>query len=126
MLQSITGEVRELIASRCCSRRTRLTAFSREMPTDWRPTSLRNPERPDEYFTDDSAWEFIAKHLREGRPIEAIVLEQPAGKVGYVLKVPGCPPVGVIYIKLQLGADLVIGRSFHQSVRDSRADGARG
>lgn len=96
--------------------KTRTTEFTRDRPTDWRPTQVRNPDGMlDGYFTDPSAWEFIAAKLEDGHPVEIVELNKPVGAKGYVMKVdmePGMPP---LYIKLQLGAGKIIGRSFHYS-----------
>ena len=45
--------------------------------------------------------------------MECVILEQPPGKKGYVMK----PDIGAksVYIKFQMGAGKVIGRSFHYS-----------
>lgn len=105
-----------MLALRCKSRRSRTSAFTQGAPTEWQPTSLRDPRDPDGgYFTPDGAWQFVAEALEAGHPIELITLTQPPGKKGFVLIVPGVAPVREIYIKLQLGSDLVIGRSFHES-----------
>lgn len=109
--------VRRMLAQRCRSRRTRRAIFSMESPTDWKPRSLRDPRSPDDYFTEESAWDFIAEQLEAGCAIGTIELLKPAGKIGYVLMLVGHAPVATIYVKLQLGADCVIGRSFHESYR---------
>lgn len=111
----VSDAIRRMLATRCGSKRTRSATFSHLQPTDWKPTSLRDPRDQTQYFTDDSAWEFISQLLVDGCKVETVVLEKPPGRTGYVIKVAGCPPVSHIYIKLQLGADTVIGRSFHES-----------
>jgi len=88
-------------------------------PTEWRPQTLRDPESPEQYFTDERAWQCVADALDAGIPVEVIELQKPPGKKGYVLRLPGCPPVQTIYVKLQLGSDKVIGRSFHQDKLDN-------
>ena len=94
----------------------RVTAFSASAPTDWRPQQVRNPSGVlDDYFTEAAAWELIAAKLEEGHPVEEVALRRPPGRKGYVMKIPlgvDDPPV---YVKLQLGAGTVIGRSFHYS-----------
>ena len=112
---SIPEDLRRRLMTRCGSRGTRLVTFSSHAPSEWQPRTLRDPRRPEEYFTDDSAWLFIAEHLAEGASVEVVELRKPPGKTGYVLVVPGVPPILKIYIKLQLGSDCVIGRSFHES-----------
>ena len=99
-------------------RRGRVTAFSTDRPTDWRPEQVRNPDGVlDTHFTDAAAWEFIASKLEGGHPVETVELRKPAGAKGYVMKIdiePGSPH---LYVKLQLGSGQVIGRSFHYSER---------
>lgn len=117
----MTGELdvddatRRQLEYRCRSRKSRRNKFSSDMPTHWDPGSLRDPRAPDEFFSTDTAWEFIADHIKNGCEIEIILLEKPPGKRGYVLKLAGHPDSVVIYVKLQLGADCVFGRSFHIS-----------
>lgn len=111
----VSEAVRRMLATRCRSKRTRGAAFSLEQPTDWKPHTLRDPRDPSKYFTEDSAWDFISYILLGGCEIETVVLDKPPGKKAYVIKVAGCPPCHHIYIKLQLGAEKVFGRSFHES-----------
>ena len=71
--------------------------------------------RTGEIFTEDGAWEYTAEMIRSGVDIEVIELQFPPGKKAYVMLVPSHDPKIPIYIKLQLGAESVIGRSFHYS-----------
>jgi hypothetical protein len=71
--------------------------------------------RTGEIFTEDGAWEYTAEMIRRGVDIEIIDLQFPPGKKAYVMLVPSHDPQIPIYIKLQLGGDSVIGRSFHYS-----------
>jgi hypothetical protein len=81
-------------------------------PRDWRPSEVCNPE-DGQPFTPAGAWEFIAQLLgeRDDIPIEQVRLDDPPGSTGYVLHAP----LGehLLYVKLQLGAGKIIGRSFH-------------
>ena len=107
-------------------------AFSRSRPTDWRPTTVRNPEGLlDTHFTDSTAWELIAARLEAGEEVEVIELRKPPGAKGYVIKIDMGADVPVLYVKLQLGAGRILGRSFttrntdgHHG--DGRHDGPRG
>jgi hypothetical protein len=56
-----------------------------------------------------------AEMIRSGVDIEIIELQFPPGKKAYVMLVPSHDRKIPIYIKLQLGGDSVIGRSFHYS-----------
>jgi hypothetical protein len=67
-------------------------------------------------FTIDGAWAFVVELLEAQVPIEAVALEKPQGKTGYVILVDGWKGEK-IYIKLQLGSGQIIGRSFHNSTR---------
>ncbi|AZO60374.1 MAG: hypothetical protein E5X23_28000 [Mesorhizobium sp.] len=91
-----------------------MALFTPDAPTRWQPRTLRDPRSPEEYFTDDSAWEYIADCLESGCPVETIVLDHPPGKTGFVFKVAGHAAVEAIYVKLQMGSDKVVGRSFHE------------
>jgi hypothetical protein len=84
------------------------------MPCDWRPNQVIDP-RSGQPFTDPGAWEFIVEKLSDNEPLETISLLKPPGKVGYVMKIRDFDRNSTIYIKLQLGAGVVIGRSFHYS-----------
>ena len=78
----------------------------------------------DPYFTDSTAWDFIASRLEAGEEVEVIELQQPAGTKGYVMKIDLGLEVPELYVKLQLGASKVIGRSFHYSEQLWREDGS--
>jgi hypothetical protein len=84
------------------------------MPSDWRPQQIHDP-RSGQCFTPSGAWEFINECLDAGQKLQEIILEQPEGKKGYVMKVNVGPGRPLLYIKLQLGSGAVIGRSFHYS-----------
>ena len=45
------------------------------------------------------------------------MLDRPPGKTGYVLKIDLNPGRPQLYVKLELGSGVVIGRSFHESER---------
>ncbi|GIW90630.1 MAG: hypothetical protein KatS3mg109_1062 [Pirellulaceae bacterium] len=84
-------------------------------PRDWRPGSVLDP-KTGKPFTEAAAWEFIAEVLETTDvALEAVEMREPGsgGKTGYVLLVP--TGERRLYIKLQLGAGRVIGRSFHYS-----------
>jgi len=110
---SVSDDTRKLLASLASSERTRTTLFTAARPTHWAPLEVTNP-KTGVVFTPVGAWEFIVELLREGFPIETIVLDKPPGRTGYVLKVDGSSGCK-IYIKLQLGSGIIYGRSFHIS-----------
>ena len=99
--------------------RARSSEFSRERPTDWRPNQVRNPNGIlDRHFTDLTAWELIAERLEAGEEVEVIELRKPPGARGYVMRIHLESDLPELYIKLQLGAGRIFGRSFHYSEND--------
>ena len=96
-----------------------MTEFHPDRPTKWCPGQVHNPNGVlDSYFTDASAWEYIATKLENGHPVEVIRLDKPSGAKGYVMKIDIEPDRPKLYVKLQLGSGKIIGRSFHYSERD--------
>ena len=87
------------------------------MPTKWQPNQVRNPEGGSfwPYFSDGAAWELIADKLEAGHDVEVVTLRKPPGAKGYVMKICLGPDEPLLYVKLQLGRNKVIGRSFHYS-----------
>lgn len=109
------GDRLELVRRARGGRKTRTAVFTKVAPTKWHPTSLRDSNG--EPFTEDGCWHFVADAIEAGVAVDEIVLRQPAGKRGFVMKLAGHDGV-TIYVKLQLLADKVLGRSFHESVGD--------
>ncbi|RYY04870.1 MAG: hypothetical protein EOO53_00680 [Gammaproteobacteria bacterium] len=108
-------DFRRSLASKARYKNSRVTEFSQSIPTDWSPHKVNNP-KTGFYFTDDSAWNFIAD-LLENPTCEAIFkeLDKPKGvKAVVILRVleEGKP---LLYIKVHFGRDKIIGRSFHYS-----------
>lgn len=110
---TVPEQIRGDLARLASSRRTRVEVFSKKLPTHWAPYELRHPQTG-ETFTIESSWEFIAELLKSNHPIEIMKLKIPPDKTGYVMKTFGYGGVP-IYIKLQMGSGVVIGRSFHIS-----------
>lgn len=104
------------LVRRAGSRRTRRIGFTPARPVKWHPTTLIHPAWG-EPFTTDNCWSFIAAAIADGAPVEEIVLRHPPGKRAFVLKLPGAGGL-TIYIKLELLSDVVLGRSFHESIYD--------
>ena len=61
----------------------------------------------------------LASRLEEGQPIEVLELQKPAGAKGFVMKIELEPGQPRVYVKLQLGAGRIVGRSFHYSEHDN-------
>lgn len=115
---SINAETRRQLIVLARRKRGRVVEFTPERPTEWRPGEVANPEGAFErYFTTQTAWEFIASKLEDGHEVEVVPLRRPPGAKGYVMHMEaeaGLPP---IYVKMELGAGKVFGRSFHYSDR---------
>jgi hypothetical protein len=77
--------------------------------------------RTGEIFTEDGAWEYVAEQIIAGVKIEIVELDHPPGKKGYAMLIPSHDHTMPIYVKLQLGGDCVIGRSFHYSTKPADA-----
>ena len=112
---TVSNDIRWQLIALARSRRTRSSQFSPSRPTHWAPYEVRRPDSG-EAFTADGAWNFIVELLEGGCDIEEIVLAQPPGRRAYVILVDGWAG-DKIYIKLQLGGGVIIGRSFHMSKR---------
>ncbi|MCY4151136.1 MAG: hypothetical protein OXE94_02730 [Aestuariivita sp.] len=100
------------------ARRTKpgITTFSKEMPTDWRPDRVTNPNGVlDTHFTEASAREFIATMPENVHSIEEVKLRKPRGSKGYVMKIDLDPSQKQLYVKLRLGSGKIFGCSFPYS-----------
>lgn len=115
---SLSPSIRHQMVVLARRKRARVTEFSPDRPTDWRPGQVRNPDGIlDTHFTDAAAWELIASKLKDGHPVEIVEMEKPPGAAGYVMKIDIEPGQPLLYVKLQLGSGKIIGRSFHYSER---------
>jgi hypothetical protein len=102
----------------------RITEWSRQVPTEWTPGKVVNPE-VDMTFTEAGSWQFVAELLDTGHPIQQIVLRQSRSEVAYVMLIDLKPGMPKLYIKLQLKGGKICGRSFHYSDREvTKADSA--
>lgn len=91
----------------------RSTTFSRDIPCEWRPMTVINLEDGNP-FTQEAAWEFVAEKLQDqAQPARWVELRRPPGKraIEMVISYGGRE----IYVKVQLGAGTIHGRSFHYS-----------
>ena len=112
---AISNDIRRQLILLAGSRLTRTSVFPPAHPTHREPTDLRRPDTG-EAFTPDGAWTFVADLLVQGVAVETIMLDKPPGRTGYVVLCDGWAGQK-IYIKLELGSGMVIGRSFHASTR---------
>ena len=107
------GAIKHELATIAASKKARITKWTRDCPTEWRPTTVIDP-RTKEVFTPNGAWDFVVELLENPETeIEEIVLDTPKNKNGYVIK--HMTEYGEIYIKLMFGmkGGTIIGRSFH-------------
>ena len=85
---------------------------------------MRNPDALHEdfqFFSPQSAWDFIASRLEGGEEVTVIEMREPSGggRKGYVMKIDlGPDHRRRLYIKIQLGSGRIIGRSFHYTKYD--------
>lgn len=95
------------LANYARNKRTRSLGWPRE----WRPGSVLSKSGLP--FTEPGAWGFIAEKLLEGHEIKKIILDNPSGKEGYVMKVKTRDKDSLVYIKVHFGSRGIVGRSFH-------------
>ena len=87
--------------------------FTREAPCEWQPMVVINAEDGNP-FTPEAAWEFVATKLEDpNQRVEWVDLRLPPNAKALVMVVPN--QGREIYIKVQLGAGTIHGRSFHYS-----------
>ncbi|MEM6301293.1 MAG: hypothetical protein AAF749_06095 [Pseudomonadota bacterium] len=103
---------REMIALIDNGRTT--SRFSKKRPTHWSPYEVICPETG-QVFTAFSCWSFVRQLLVDAHPMTVVRLDVPPGAKGFVMKVLGAEGCPEIYIKLQIGQGLLVGRSFHNS-----------
>ncbi len=119
-MSDVPQPIRQEAATLARRKKARSVKFSREAPTDWRPQTVNDPASGDA-FTPNGAWEFIAEKLEdENQSVRFIELRKPPGKKAFEMVV--AHPVGDIYIKFQLGAGKIKGRSFHYSTSRGNQD----
>ena len=118
-MMELDAATRHQLAVLARRRQARTTAFRADRPTDWRPGQVRNPDGIlDTHFTDAAAWELIASKLENNHLVKILELRKPAGARGYVMTIDIEPGQPQLYVKLQLGSGMIIGRSFHYSERE--------
>ncbi len=89
--------------------------FTRDVPIDWKLNSVKDPH-PNRFFdefTRDNCWKFILEKTVEGHEIEEVEFDQPPGSKSYVMEIHIGANEPLLYVKLQVGRDKVIGRSFY-------------
>ncbi len=114
--RGINEATRKRLIGLASASRTRIVGRPPEHPSRWQPSRVRNPDALDLPFVDNSAWHFIVERLEQGEPVETIDLDKPDGATGYVMLAELREQTELLYIKLELAGNRVIGRSFHLSV----------
>ena len=105
--------LRHQLAVLCRRRKTRRLGFPRQWNAGCMSSSVTGMP-----FTDDEAWHLVADLLDAGHPVEVIEMNDKPGTHGFVLLVDVDGHDRQLYIKVQLGAGVAIGRSFHWSTID--------
>ena len=111
---SVDDATRRQIALLARRSRSRNSKFSAARPTEWQPRQVIDPASGAP-FTDAGAWELIAAKIKSGHDVETVALRKPAGATGYVMKIEIDPAAPRLYVKVQLRAGKILGRSFHYS-----------
>ena len=109
---TVPDNIRQELVRLCSREGTRRSEFSRKAPTKWHPQQARDPSTGESY-TPFAAWERVHAELKSGCELEAIVLDKPPGKTGYVFHFEDGAGK-LIYVKLQILSGFVMGRSFHE------------
>lgn len=108
-------EIRKEIIRLARRKEARTRFFTPERPTVWKPSTVSNPEALGLPFTEEGAWQFIARKAEEGHEIKEIELRQPPGEKAYIMEVELEAGAPKLYIKVQLLRGKIVGRSFHNS-----------
>jgi hypothetical protein len=97
-------------------RGTRRQSWSPEMPCDWSPTTVPNPQTGIP-FTDESAWNLICELLEREHHFDEVELHKPPGAMAYATTIRLQADLSPVYIKIQLRDGKAWGRSFHIDLR---------
>lgn len=107
---SVPETIREELVRLCSSSRTRNSVFSPKAPTHWNASDARDADG--QPLTVNSAWDAVYAGLLSGCILTAVALDKPPGKTGYAFHLTDGAGQR-IYVKLQIGSGVVLGRSFH-------------
>jgi len=110
--------LRFTLAAMARRRDLRINEWSEEIPSEWNPTQVINPDT-DMPFSDASAWFYIAELLESENHciFREISLRKPPGALGYEAVIILRPNSPKLYIKIQLMSGRILGRSFHYSLK---------
>ena len=118
-MSSISDAERALLIAACRDRRRRFVERTRERPSEWRPFEVLQYVEFNIFFTDQTAFEFLADELSSACAVAKVLLRHPPGASGYEMTF-GLPADRVLYAKLELNGRIVFGRSFHPSVKSGK------
>jgi hypothetical protein len=90
-------------------------------PRDWGPGQVRHATLSGCYYTEASAWEFIACKLEEGHAYQEMVLNTPQGASAIEMEVLLPSAEQPVYVKVEIRGTVPVGRSFHYSYSYQRA-----
>lgn len=110
----VSDDLRKTLAGLARRKDRRTAGRSSQYPCDWRPGSVMHPVHG-MYFTEDGAWEYIAELLEGGHAAAEVELQVPPGAQALVFLVELVAGQPALYIKIHIGANRIIGRSFHIS-----------
>lgn len=112
--------IRRQIAQLARQKRCRISTWTPEIPTEWRPQTVRDAN--DDFFTDAGAWHLVADLVEADQPMRMVPLRNPPGKSAFEMTVRLAPNRPEIYIKVRLGSPpgsgkaMIFGYSFHYSI----------
>jgi hypothetical protein len=118
-MSTISGAERALLVAACRDRRRRFVERTRERPSEWRPFEVLQIAEFNIFFTDQTAFEFLADQILSPCVVTKVSLRQPPGESGYEMTFDR-PRNDVLYAKLELNGQNVFGRSFHLSVKSGK------
>lgn len=88
-----------------------------QFPHEWQHWTVASPVTG-MAFTESEAWHFIADRLEAGHRIDVVEMYDKPGTHGFVMLVEMPDHERPLYIKVQLGSGVILGRSFHWSKID--------
>lgn len=111
----ISERVRRDLIRYARNKRSRLTDYSLDRQTEWKPFAVHNPSSPlGVAFSDEAAWNLIASQLKSGHEVNSVALKKPPDTIGYSMRIKLEPNFPALCAGLELGVQLrEFGRGFH-------------
>jgi len=112
-------DLRKAIAAACMKPgRYQVLPFSKATPTDWCPHKIQNPETEMCFITETAVFEFIAQVVsNSGNPMEKTQYTIKGKDLPAYVFTPLMPDGKTVYIKVIFNNQMVLGVSFHYSVK---------